>query len=337
MLDSSTSMDKMENLLSQFPHLQRFHLIAWGDDDLVDGYRWQALTNSLSTFNFVICVSLGNVDSAFDSFCTSFWLEEKRWFVAQEDGSIFSIPYYASEDIDITQTLRTRSTAPTSTFLYDYVNKIIIKEEEIKQNHYFINVQTLELECTILLETLESAMNLHKIKHLIVSSLNDLLLFLPLQGKMRRLKELSVKNTITSTMIKQIRSHRFDQILKLEISISDEHTNYIIEELFRLFSFINHIEVKNYIQSEKTMIHLIDGFKHLSNASFHVSSSYNNPQSSLCQNKNTIVQHSSRLTPKKFTCRIYHSSDNNLLYNWWIDKHVCLFHILKSSLIFLWF
>lgn len=325
----------MEDLLPQFPHLRYFYLLAWGDnDDIVDGYRWQTITSSLNLFCFKLFVNSGNADNVLDSFRTSFWLEERRWFVARQDRCVFSIPYFASNDIDISQPLSTQSTASDSIFLYKFVNKIIINEAEIRQNHFFTNVQTLELKCSIPLEKIESAMDLYKIKCLIVSSLNDLLLFLPLIDKVPRLNELTIENTITSAMIQQIRSHRFDRILKLKISISKLHSHYIIEELFRLFPFIKQIEVTNYVESEKTMIRLIDGFKYLSNASFYVSSPNNDRQFSLCEHENAIIQHSQRLTTGNFTCRIYHSSKNNFLINWWIGEHVCLFHILKLFLIF---
>jgi hypothetical protein len=282
-------------------------------------------------------MSFLNVDDTLDSFRTSFWLEEKRWFVAQvqEDRSVFSIPYFAPDEIEIPERLRICSTAPNGTFLYDNVDKITIKAAEIQHHHYFTLIETLELECSILLETLDSVMDLHQIKYLIIPSLNDLLIFMPLKDKIPRLNELTIKNTLTIDMIERIRSYRFEQIRKLELSISGVHSDYIIEELFRLFPSIYHLEVKDYVESERTMIRLIDGFKHLSNASFHVRSSSNDCDSSLYQNRNLIIQHSRRLIPDNFTCRIYHSSDNHLLYNWWIDNHVSQFHILKSSLVFL--
>jgi hypothetical protein len=107
---------------------------------------------------------------------------------------------------------------------------------------------------------------------------------------------------------------------------------YIIEELFRLFPFVQHLKNNDYIQSEQTMIRLIDGFQYLLHASFHQSTLYNNNESIFCQNPNIIIQHSRRLTSDNFTCRIYHSSDNNLLYNWWIDENVCYFDTTKWSL-----
>ncbi len=326
----------MEDLLRQLLRLQHLTLITDGDDDIVDGYRWQALTASLSTFNFVFYyTSFLDVDDTLDSFRTSFWLKEKRWFVAQtqQERSVFSIPYFAQDEIEIPEPLHICSTAPNSTFLYNDVNKITINAAEIQHHHYFTRVETLELGSSILLKTLKSVMNLYQIKYLIIPSLNDLLIFMPLKNKMSRLNELTIKNTLTIDMIERIRSYRFEQIRTLEISISSVHSDYIIEELFRLFPSIKNLKITDYVESERTMIRLIDGFKHLSNASFHVRSSSNNRESSLHQNRNTIIQHSRRLIPDNFTCRIYDSSDNHLLYDWWIDNYVSQFHILKSSLV----
>ncbi len=57
-------------------------------------------------------------------------------------------------------------------------------------------------------------------------------------------------------MIERIRCYRFKQILKFEIGIANEHSNYIIEELFILFV--------SYSFKAKNMIRLIDRFKFLS-------------------------------------------------------------------------
>jgi hypothetical protein len=86
-------------------------------------------------------VPLLDISGILNSICTPFWLEEKRWFVAYEDGSSFSIHYFAQNDIDISQSLHIASTAPNNTFLCNHLNKITIKRTTpIRYNDYFIDI-----------------------------------------------------------------------------------------------------------------------------------------------------------------------------------------------------
>jgi hypothetical protein len=332
-------MSEMEQLLSQLPCLKYLELKARAKDDIANGYQWEVLTNSLITFNFKFSVSSVDISSHLSSFCTPFWLEEKRWFVAYQNQSLFSIPHFAPHDIDISEPLGIFSTAPNITYLYNHVNKIIIKTAEIKHNHYFTHVQTLKLErgCTISLKTIQSIIDLNHVEHLIVSSVDNLLLFMPLKCTMPQLHKLTFYYFNIEDEIEQVRRYRFEQILKLELRAFGTFTDYIIEELFRLFPSVQHLEVACYIYSEETMIRVIDGFKHLSNASFRDIISPINHESSLCQNANKIIQHSEQLTSKNFRVRRYRPLDNNSMYNWWIDKQVSNIHNRKlffSSFVF---
>jgi hypothetical protein len=100
-------MDQMEQFLPKLPHLKHLELILTGDEDLIDGYRWEILTNFFTTFSFKF-----NVNSYFlrlDSFRTSFWLKEKCWYVGCHDSCVFSVPYFFVVHVDIDKWTYNRS------------------------------------------------------------------------------------------------------------------------------------------------------------------------------------------------------------------------------------
>jgi hypothetical protein len=216
------------------------------------------------------------------------------------------------------------------------VNKIIIKAAEIKNNYYFTHVQTLELEfgCTISLRNIQLALDLNRVEHLIVSSVDNLLLFMPLKCTMPQLYKLTFKKCNIAYGIEQIRPHSFEQILELRLRDFGTFTDGIVKELFRLFPFVQRLEVEHYTLAERTMICLIDGFKYLSNASFLGITSFVDRESSLYQNADGIIEYSQRLTHNNLTCRIYRTSDDRVSYHWWIDEHVSQTHMMKFFSVF---
>ena len=328
---------RREQFLSRLPYLKHLELKAYAfENDIADGYQWQILAISLITFNFKFNVSLTDISDTLNSFCTSFWLEEKRWFVAYQYNSLFSIPHFAPVQIDSLDLSYFRSTAPDHSVMFNHLNRLTMNAFTIYYKDHFTHIKTLELTNSTLLKTFESVIDLNQVEHLIVSSLDNLLIFIPLKCTMPQLYKITIKNSVTIDIIERIRQYRFEQILKLDISVTDLHSDYIIEELFRLFPCVQYLIYKSFIQSKQTMIRFIDGFKHLSNASFHTDASFISRESNFCHNTNTIIQHSRRLIENNFTCRIYRLSENNLSYNihWWIGEYVSYFHIIKLSVVF---
>lgn len=329
-------MSETRHFLSRLPHLKHLELIALVSLDVADGYQWQVLANSLITFNFKFNLSLTDIGATFNSFLTPFWREEKHWFVGYRDNFLFSIPHFAPVHIDSLNLSHFHSTAFDYSVIFNHLNQLTVNTFTIDNEHRFTRIKTLELKNSTLLKTVESVINLNQVEHLIVSSLDNLLTFIPLKCTMPHLYKLTVKNSVTIDIIERIRHYRYEQILKLDISVIDLYKDYIIEELFRLFPCVQHLIYKSYIQSKQTMVRFIDGFKYLSNASFYVDVSFINRESNFCRNTNTIIQHSRRLIQNNFICRIYHSSEYNSLYNihWWIGEHVSHFYIVKLSLVF---
>jgi len=113
-------MYQMEYFLSKLPHLKYLELKTKGLVDLFDGYRWQVLTKSLIIFNFKFFRTHLPIETTLASFHTPFWLEEKRWFVVYDDTCLFTVSYFVSDGITLSEQLNIRSTISDNTYLYNY-------------------------------------------------------------------------------------------------------------------------------------------------------------------------------------------------------------------------
>ncbi len=60
-IDSSITMDQIESFLSNLPLLKCLELDMKDQIDLVDGYRWEILSNDLITFTFNFNVKLDRI------------------------------------------------------------------------------------------------------------------------------------------------------------------------------------------------------------------------------------------------------------------------------------
>lgn len=242
-----TSMTEIHCFLRKLLHLKHFVLKTNGREEFLDGNRWQTSTKSLLTFNFKFTDMHLRSHHSLDSFRTTFWLKDKQWFIAYRNHCLFTIPYFAPEEINLSKFSRIRSTTSyhNTYLIYDYVRKLIVKSRPIQYRYYFPRITTLELHRYVSLETLSSLMNLNQIKHLSLLSLKDLIFYTPLDCIMCRLDELSVKNEITMDMINQIKHLQFKQILKLHIKINNIDRNDLQDRLYRLFPSLQSIEYQS--------------------------------------------------------------------------------------------
>ncbi|CAF3356627.1 unnamed protein product [Rotaria sp. Silwood2] len=121
------TFDKVERLLSSITCLTHFTLIANDvQKDMSNGYRWAQLLSTIKTFKFILTFHPNAfVRSVLDlsSFCTKFWLLEKKWYVTQDvciDNCfwiLYSNPYFLNwyPFYYIVGTFVTESTDPAST------------------------------------------------------------------------------------------------------------------------------------------------------------------------------------------------------------------------------
>jgi len=100
-----------------------------------------------------------------------------------------------------------------------------------------------------------------------------------------------------------------NKFVDVEISIVSKHSDYIIEELFHRFPSVKHLIYKSSIQSKQTMICSIDGFKHLSNASFFADLLVALPKHM------SIIKDCQQLEKDNFTYRFYYLKKSNISYS----------------------
>jgi hypothetical protein len=196
----------MNRFLLQFPHLKHLELKALAKNDMPNGYDWETLASSLITFNFKFRVLIIQYEYTYPSF----WGEEKRYSVGFHDGCLFSIPHFARNEIDLSKPLYDITTAPDNTFQYNYVHKMKITTPLIKHRHYFTHIKILELGYSISFEILESVIDLKQVEHLIIPSLIDLLIYMPLKDKMPQLNKLTIQNSLTFIAIRRFRRYQLE-------------------------------------------------------------------------------------------------------------------------------
>ncbi|CAF3674161.1 unnamed protein product [Rotaria sordida] len=300
-------------------------------DDIADGNFWQVLVRSLKTFSFQFYVSHIDIQKTLDSFSTSFWLEEKHWYIAYQNGYLFSLLYFAPVHIDSRNLSQFHSTAPNNSLIYEQLNKFTVNSFHINNNHYLAHIKTLALELSISLKRLQSVIDLNQIEHLIVPSLDHLLVFIPLEYNMPQLHELTIKNSVTIDTVDRLSHYRFERIRTLHIRVNDENIDCIIEELFYLFPHIAHLTFTPRIKSLTLMLHLLKGFKYLSNASFSADCSFFRKEANFCRNPKSVIQHFRQHTNDNISCRVYYLINTQLPFSihWNIEEQVSIYQALN--------
>jgi hypothetical protein len=260
-------MNDIERMISNLPRLKHLELVGNFNKDVVDGQRWEMTVESLVTFKFVFNLSVELESHDLDSFRTSFWLEEKRWFVAYTYERLFSVPYFAATKAYDSFRLPAYSTVPDNTIFYNCIEKLKLIETPDNIEHHFTHVQTLTLGSSISLSTLGKIVNLSRVQQLIFCSSAKIFPMKFLISDVPSLRQISVRHNV-SDFIKQIRSETIDKIQSLEISNPFENVRKNnIEQLCTVFSNIKYLHVDHKC-TIKQIFDYLDGFKHLSTASF---------------------------------------------------------------------
>jgi hypothetical protein len=144
---------KMKELLNSFHYLIDLEIECRSDLDLCDGYQWQLFILDklpyLKKFYFkfqlkkltIILNSIG-IENILRSYSTSFWLNEKRWFIAIEWGQrlIYSVPRFSCESADVDFRPPTCCTSLDDSIYYDNINALAVWGES---NARFKNVKEL--------------------------------------------------------------------------------------------------------------------------------------------------------------------------------------------------
>lgn len=305
------TMEEIARFLANLPALKHFELVAAGSMDLFDGNRWKIFTQSLHTFHFQFLAPTRLSEDILQSFRTPFWLEEKHWFVAYQDYSLFSVPRFTPKHIDLPRRTYIHSTAPDPSFLHNYLNRI----------------ETLELKCSISLETIASILNVHSIKHLSIKSFNDLLRFFPLKSSLPQLRQLSIKNDLTLDSIPSTNNYPMDQIHKLNISFYAKQFNPLLNKLSMLFPCIHQLTYRSLVHSKDIIIHSMHRFPSLVTISFPIDIWFYRREANFCQNPNILIQHGRQICGT----RIVDIGNDHLQIHYWIEQQMT-----HSSSIYPW-
>ncbi|CAF4474520.1 unnamed protein product [Rotaria sp. Silwood2] len=293
------TMEKMHKFLLKMPCLMHFELriddpmdFVVGDQwkvwsqsseidieeakDIIDGNQWKYLVSHLQTFDFHFCLADRLNKQILDSFRSSFWLTQKRWFVAYDDlqssSSLFTVPRFAPKNIIYLLNYDTPSCTSSDLCLDQYVD--ILNLPTLRPlMHHFINVTSLILQTD---------------KDL---CLDRILPYLALP----QLKSFSLVNT---SLLAQLSTEtRFESIRSLTIDTLE--IKFHAEQICIVFPRIERLKIG--ISDQETMLLLIDRLKHLSLVTFVY------PQPSMFTNitYEWFVENSSRFKENKnFTCNI---------------------------------
>jgi hypothetical protein len=320
-------MDDMEQFLINFPDLKHLELIAYASKTIADGYRWEVLIHGLISFKFHFDLKYNSIDKTLCSFRTPFWLEEKHWFVMYDTFHLSSLPGIVSSSVDIPYSeWPLFFTAPDKTLIYNHINEIIVDRRLIHNNDYFTNVKTLVLKTPLDVNILSRVIDLTKIKRLNLSSISYLSSLIPFEHTIPQVDELIIDQIITDDMMKLIRGIGMKQIRKLKIGIrdDDEHCDYIMEELFRLFPYTQSLIFTSDFEFTKMMGHFIDGFPNLSHASFQNFRPFSPKLKIFFRSPYRIFRRSRRILVERFTYRVYmkYRDRDKYTINWWIENQV---------------
>ncbi len=272
-------MNNMEQLMMKLPSLKHLELHASGNADLVDGQRWQTITNRLITFNFIFYLSADADVEDLDSFRSAFWLNEKHWFVVHTSGCLFSVPHFAETEADEDFQLPVHSTLSDMNIFYKNITQLTLSQPVVDIKHRFIHVQTLAMNYSINVPFIEHIVDLNRIQHLILSPLTTYSGFMLLINQMPNLYRISIRNKI-KCFLEEVAGESFQKIRNLEIGYrysfsrdDEDNDNYNIDQLRFVFPYIEHLHVAHSC-SNTEILHLINQFKQLSTASFYCSSRF---------------------------------------------------------------
>ncbi|CAF3285691.1 unnamed protein product, partial [Rotaria sp. Silwood2] len=313
------SFNLLEQNLNNLPRLTHLTIEATGTLDLLDGVRWEKFLRrrELIKFNFKFSLSLNlvcNQDqfSLLEPFRSSFWLEEKHWYVAcykNEWGNkcpiIFSVPYAIHHSIayltEIYPPLSTASSDMEKQLFYDTnINHLecYFPRQDRRQTYTFTKVNSLRLiggSSSFNLNILTSTVDLGRVRildvssvdHISTSQLRDLLEHTP------RLYHLTMRQQNQSfILLSHIRS------LHLKRSLSHDTFNFAnIDQLRCELLHIVQLEIK--VQTQELMIEIIERFDQLESIIFQWSGYLLEKYTS----SEWFQQNTRRLHENNFTCR----------------------------------
>jgi hypothetical protein len=322
------SFNSLEQFLNHLPRLKQLTIEATGTRDLLDGFRWEGFLKKRELIKFIFEFSLSRNlvcnQSEFEllkPFRSSFWLEEKHWYVACHKNesnnkcpSIYSVPYFIPRSAGyLMASFRPLSTVPSYMEKQVFYDRNIdnlewyFTPEEGPQTYRYTKVNSLRVTHGCLpfyLNILTSVVDLSRVRILDVSP-NDHISAPQLHVLFEhtpRLYHLTMRQ-INEALILPAHINS----LHLKRNVSNDNINF--ENIDRLrceLSHIKQLEIK--VRTEAMMIQVIERFDQLESIIFQWSGILTSRYTS----SEWFQQNTRRLHENNFTCRIgyYRERDN---------------------------
>ncbi|CAF0745344.1 unnamed protein product [Adineta ricciae] len=260
------SINNIERMMTNLPRLKHMKLTGNCEKNVVDGYRLELKAKHLVSFEFSFCIYDILVSSDLDSFRTSFWLQEKQWFVCYYSKYFFTMSYL-SKITDGHFVLPTYSTVLDDTYFYTRTveYKSYFNNELLERRLH--NIKKLTLSTTCNLSTVENNIDLNTIQILSIELLDEHFSLAQLISKMPSVHHLCI-SIGPKYLLKHIDWQIMENIRILEISCSAiALTDDTIAELSTIFPNTERLHIRC-VCSIEMMLMFLDRFEHLLTASF---------------------------------------------------------------------
>ncbi|CAF1296220.1 unnamed protein product [Adineta ricciae] len=300
-LRTTLSFDLLEECLIKLVKLKYLTIQAWGHPDLIDGTRWEEFLRRtrIEQFNFQLSLYTSSPLSqqeqlaALERFRSSFWLEEKHWYVAcehvpyEKQFRIYSLPYFLPNQINESQekyVYPPLSTVPinlhnqfffqTTIDSYTYIPE----ERRTLPMYRFTKIQLLEIwwrrythvTYQEFINTLTSSIDLNQIKtldfaYIVGPGISYLQLLLAHTPQLNHL----ITNVFDTSLI--LPEHIYSLTLRKVKPAFYEESFYPIDvenvgEFSRMLMHVQNLTVP--VDTEEIMIQIIDKFQHLQTVTF---------------------------------------------------------------------
>jgi hypothetical protein len=300
----------IELFLPKLHRLKHFELqVDCNDDDMIDARRWERLTKSFLTFNFKFKTKY--LFHNIKAFRTSFWLEEKHWLVVYLNDNLYTTPRFSPIKINTSDLVSITSKSSTAEIGYDHKTQLMLSTDDSR----FPDIKILKLDNEISIENLFHTVDLHQIKHLILSSNIGVSMFISVIPLMPFLNELTIAGHTIPFLFQVLQDNIIEQIRILNLSFCYFGNESMTKLLCHCFPSIQYLNV-SLISSNKDIVCFTQHYKNLLNASFGINSL-------LIKNKEYNLQEIQKIIENKYTCQIVYPSEQRTLsyvHIWLMEK-----------------
>ncbi|CAF1607490.1 unnamed protein product [Adineta ricciae] len=326
------SINTIGQFLANFTNLMHFELkdvFGFADGSLIDGFRWQSIAQSFSTFSFKFKMKETLTERNLDSFRTRFWIEEKRWFVACHEQCLFAVPLsdFGLPYIRLTCMNSIHSTVPNNAILYQ-PRQLILPWRIPNTQFRFTSMRNLALVWFGSIQTLSSIIDLSQVQHLTIrpdcfSLSKDIPSYMP---KLHTLyfdghevdRDMPDQSDLSGLQLKQIHTLQFC------IAKDSKKSVYDLQMISHSFPSVEHLNTWP-VKSRTDIIRIIGLFKQLSSISFVIHQSVDKTTRSSEFDSQVILNDIKQYLHYSAICRTEFTSVNDRtpeLLHFWLRERV---------------